>query len=280
LLGEFEVQPPVQSRSLRQKEELLLFQKLAELVQGVTNLATQVTAQINAITHSGAPDTVVIGKECDNYLQHFKKLSEVAIQLKAPVEEKLFLLSAKGPGRLAEPVPATRLQSVMVLHFTGELSMAKRLEELRHIEARTKESRTQLEMGLKTAKERFEEATTRLNLLLYMKECLEKEGTLPGNIMYNSKFPQVVASPFGLKQIATRMPNFASAGAAASPSAPKSPNIAAALPKISATPAVPHHIALQEQKMQELEKQRERLLQLREQAKKFREEARQAKAQE
>ena len=67
------------TRTARQREDLLLFQRLAELVQAVTSLSSQVAAQINAITHSNAPDTVIIGKECDTYLNHFKNQIELRL---------------------------------------------------------------------------------------------------------------------------------------------------------------------------------------------------------
>ena len=125
--------------------------------------------------------------------------------------------------------------------------MSRRLEELRALEARKKESRLLYEQALKTMKERFEETAHRLNLLLYMADCIEKMGHLPGNILYSAKFPQVVTSPFGIRDVGAKL-------RAATTFKP---------------PTELHHITKTDEKdklLEELQKKKELLLKMRAQA--------------
>ncbi len=153
-------------------------------------------SQVTAVTHASDPDQITLQKECSTFLKEFKKLFEQANQLKKPLEQKIDELKQKGPSRLPAPVPAMSLQTIMMLHLVSEQSMGKRLEELSEIKRRQKDILNQLESGLKNARERFEELVIRLNLLAYMRDCLERDGLLPANIMYNMHLPQIVSSPF------------------------------------------------------------------------------------
>jgi hypothetical protein len=54
----------------------------------------------------------------------------------------------------------------------------------------------QLEGGLKMCKEQLIELADRLNFLFYMRTCLEQDGVLPEAVMYHTKIPQVVQSPY------------------------------------------------------------------------------------
>ena len=179
--------------------------RLTELLQQMHGLFLRLHAQVTAITHAATPDLFILNKECDVFLKEFRVIYMIAMELKAPLEVKIQQMKERGLSQLKGAVSASSLQTVMVLHLVGEQVMGKRLEELNEIEGKRREILKQLEMGVKAMKERFEEMAARLNLLCFMRECLQREGVLPGNVMYNAKIPQVVTSPFDASQLASRI---------------------------------------------------------------------------
>ncbi|MDB6081576.1 MAG: hypothetical protein JWO53_848 [Chlamydiia bacterium] len=232
----------------RAEKKDYLLQMMVQLLQEVSLLAQRVAAQVNLTVHATEPNFATLHKESTNFVIEFKKLSDVAIQLKAPLEQKIEALKYKGPSHYAEPILASSLQTVMILHLSSEQSMGKRLEEIQAIERRSKDILQQLETGIKALREYFDDIASRLNLLCYMRDCLKKDGSLPGNIMYNSKIPQTVSSPFGVQQLMPKLQKMI----------PVAPSTAA-----------PHHVVHQDHEYAkaELEKRRALLLQLREQSK-------------
>ena len=196
----FPAKSQVLAAAPRKQDKMLL--GLAELLHHLGGLSTRVSQQIAGITHAQNPESAILQHEYRQFLAEFRKLSEIAKAQRKPLEEKISSLKQKGPVCFSEPILASSLQSVVVLHMVSEQSMARRLEELAEIRKRQKDLLSQLEVGMKALRERFDDLAARMNLFLYMCDCLEKEGTLPGNIMYNAKLPQVVSSPFGVQQVA------------------------------------------------------------------------------
>lgn len=222
---------------------------MAQLLQDVTGLGQKIMTQITAITHAVEPNALIVKKEVDDFIRDFKRLFTIATELRPSLEAKLDELQSKGATTFAEPIPATSLQTIMMLHLASEMPMAKRMDELNTIDKYRKDALQQIQTGLKALRERFEEVVSRLNLFCYMSECLQREGILPGNIMYNSKIPQLISSPFGVQQILPQLQNRVN-------SAP--------------TKVTSHHVVQQDPALvrEDLEKRRALLLKLREESKK------------
>jgi len=183
----------------------ILFQQLSELIREMERLFKRVEEEVNRVTHTNEPNEALLARECALFTRDFQRFAQVIIMLRDSIEKRLMDLQAKSSCKFKEPVLASRFQTIMVLHMVGELGMNKRLEELRSIESRTKETRVQYEQQWTAIKERFEETAHRLNLLLYMRDCLAREGVLPANIMYSPTFPQVLQSPFGMRDMTTKV---------------------------------------------------------------------------
>lgn len=225
----------------------ILYNQLSELVREVERLRMRVDEEVQRTTHQSEPNSILLAKECATLLRDFQRYSHAVSSLKDSIEKKLNELQEKPTLKFDEPVLAAKFQTVMVLHMVGELGMNKRLEELRAIEARKREMRVQYEQSWSAIKAHFDETVQRLNLLLYMKECLLRDGVLPGNIHYSSQFPHIVQSPFGMRDMMTKIRE------------------AAALKPVAAPIESPKPMD-QETFMQELAKKRELLMQLRAQA--------------
>jgi hypothetical protein len=230
------------NRSLaeRLRPEEALLSDLGLLLQQVGDLANRIAGQISAITHAETQNPLACARETELFLGEYRQLSQRALMLRTPIEARLKVLGAKSTACSSEPIPATALQNVVMLHLVSEQTMGRRLEELREVEKRQKEYIAQLESGLRTVSGHFEELAKRLNLLCYMRSCLEHEGVLPASIMYISSIPQHVSSPFTYSPQVAKRQIFNPLA----PSAEDKPD--------------------QDQVRRELEKKRELLLQLRE----------------
>jgi len=226
------------AQRLRPEEALL--SNLGILLQQVADLANRVAGQISSITHAEIQNPIACARDTELFLGEYRALAERALILKAPVESRLKILGAKSTSCSSEPIPATALQNIVMLHLVSEQTMGRRLEELREVEKRQKEYIAQLENGLRSVSGHFEELAKRLNLLCFMRSCLEREGVLPASIMYISSIPQHVTSPFTFSPQAARRQFFNPLA----PSKDEKPD--------------------QDQARRELEKKRELLLQLRE----------------
>ncbi len=175
-----------------------LYSALNHLLQETSALDARIQTQVGVVTHSYDPDRASLNKECSTFLKEFKKLAQFAFQLKPLLEQKIEELKDKGPAILPQPVPASSIQTIVMLHLVSEQSMGKRMEEISEVKRRQKDILNQLEGGYTTICARFDEIVSRLNLLTYMRDCLESDGLLPANIMYNVALPQVVSSPFAM----------------------------------------------------------------------------------
>ena len=182
-----------------------LLHNLSQLLHDVSTLTTKIATQVGEVTHASDPNSYILNKECTSFLAEFKRLASIAYELKEPLEQRIIALKQKGPISFPEPIPATSLQTIVILHLVSEQSMAKRHEELSEIRRRQKDLLSHLEVGLKSVHESFDDMSVRLNLLAYMRDCLEKDGVLPANIMYNSHLPQTVSSPFGASQFLNKL---------------------------------------------------------------------------
>lgn len=231
---------------------------LVQILQEANSLASRITDRLNAVTHAQEPDWITLDKECNLLVTEFKRLAEATFGIKGTLEKKILELkeSGKGPIHLAAPIPASSLQTVMMLHLVGEQHMNRRLEELGLIEKRRKDALKQLEDGQKMCKERFDEMANRLNLICYMRDCLKRDGVLPCNVMYMTHVPQMIASPFSIVQI---IPKLQPAQQVHTDVAPKE-----AVHKIATAPSAAHD---PEKVKRELEKRRALLLQMRNQTK-------------
>lgn len=225
---------------------------MGQLLQEVTGLGQKIAAQITATTHAVEPNALIIKKETDDFVREYKRLFTTASTLRPHLEAKLNELQSKGSVAFAEPIPATSLQTIVMLHLASEMPMAKRMDELNTIDKYRKEALQQVQTGLKALRERFDEVVSRLNLFCYMSECLQKEGVLPGNVMYNSRIPQVISSPFGVQKLVPQLQN-----------------------KVAVQPAkvASHHVVREDPALikEDLEKRRALLLKLREESKKEKE---------
>lgn|GEM_PF-6993850 len=186
--------------------ETLLF-SLNQLLVAVSDLGGKIASIMQATIQAETPDSFMVGREKENLVGDFKRLSEMAVGLKVTLDHKIRdLKSNGGPSSCRGPILASSLQTVMLLHLSSELTMGKRLEELNAQEKKKKEILCQFENGLKITEANFGEVAHRLNLLCYMQSCLEKEGILPANIMYLSSVPQTVISPFAPKVVGRIQP--------------------------------------------------------------------------
>lgn len=192
------------SRNVRQND---FFQQLQQLFQDTNTLWSRIVAEVNRAAHSEDADLVILVKECDTCLREFKKLSDLTIALKAPVEQKISVLKLKSLSGVSSPIEAHSIQTIMTLHLVGNQNMAKRLEELQDIEHKRKDTLNKLESWLKMSSERFNDIVLRLNLLCYMRDCLKNDGFLPCNVMYSTNIPQIVCSPFAERLTKVLQPN-------------------------------------------------------------------------
>lgn len=181
---------------LARRDTLLL--AFGQLLQETNSLWTRVGSQVGIATHSQVPDGLTLNKECTFCLAEFRRLSEGIRKLRSPIEQRIFELKQRGPGCLPAPVPASSLQTIVILHMVSNQAMGKRLDEINEVDKRRKDLLQQFEAGFKACQERFEEMAARLNLLIYMRDCVDQDGALPCNIMYATNIPQVVLSPFAL----------------------------------------------------------------------------------
>jgi hypothetical protein len=182
------------------KAQEQLFGELMNSLRSVADLAGRIASHITAQIHAPQPDSAALFKECEEDLVSFRQLSSKALFLKATIDDRLREIALKGENKVGSSIPATQLQTVMMLHLVSEQTMGRRLEELRDIERRHKETIAKLENGLKMLYEHFEELANRLNLLCHMRRCLEEDGVLPANIMYQQEIPKVVSSPFSISR--------------------------------------------------------------------------------
>lgn len=228
-------------------------ESLSKILHGLFDLGNKIGGVISALTRADAPNLMSVSKDVETFHLCWGQFCDEARRVHPQLVGQLQQLQTKNTTVYMEPIPAKSLLQIIILHLTSEQPIHRRLEHILEMERQKKEFTQYLESGLKTLYENFQEVATRLNLLLFMKNSLEKDGVLPANVMYAHRIPQIMQSPFGVTTMGKLL---------------SQPSQQAALPHPKQPLGLPLHsddTAKAKQK-QDVEHQRQLLLQLREKA--------------
>ncbi len=174
----------------------ILHHQLTQHLQQAGELYKRILSQLSAITHAEVPNWIVLHHECELFCREYHALANHALQLKQLVEEKIQTLKIAASSDCSEPILAAVLQHIMILHLVSDQAMGNRVDELKDNERRGRDAVKQLEQAYNSCRQRYDEIVCKLNLLCYIRDCLQREGILPGNVMYVTHLPHVVCSPF------------------------------------------------------------------------------------
>lgn len=182
----------------RSHKKDLLGQGLQELVRSLHSLRHRVLTQIDTVTRAEADaiDDIGLFRECDLCLKEFHYLAEAAAKIVSPIQQRIENFYKKTRFVKQDPFYAHSWSPVQLLHLLNEQAMGKRQQEIQEIEKKKKDMIKQLEVEVSACCQGFEEVVRPLNLLCYMRDCLQNDHALPASLMYHTDIKETVRSPF------------------------------------------------------------------------------------